>query len=101
MPGTVTDDIEIIVTGHGGGGGNVPAGGDDDGGDGGSGLPAIPQRAYYTALQVGLAGMPQLPVLAVHRCSVSCCCWRAEKLSNWPAKIRKKGMRKVFATGGA
>jgi len=56
MPGTVTDDIEIIVAGHGGGGG-VPAGGDDDGGDGGSGLPAIPRRAYFTAMQVGLAGI--------------------------------------------
>jgi cytochrome c oxidase subunit 3 len=57
MPGTVTDDIEIIVAGHGGGGGGVPAGGDDDGGDGGSGLPAIPRRAYFTAMQVGLAGI--------------------------------------------
>jgi cytochrome c oxidase subunit 3 len=57
MPGTVTDDVEIIVTGtsRGGGGGNVPAGGDD--GDGGSGLPAIPRRAYFTALQFGLAGI--------------------------------------------
>jgi cytochrome c oxidase subunit 3 len=57
MPGVVTDDIEIIVTGHGRGGGGVPAGGDGDGGDGGSGLPAIPRRAYFTALQVGLAGI--------------------------------------------
>ena len=59
MPGTVTDDIEIVVTGtsRGGGGGGVPAGGDGDGGDGGSGLPAIPRRAYYTALQLGLAGI--------------------------------------------
>src|SRR3990170_8080150 len=56
MPGTLTDDIEIIEAGHGGGGG-VPAGGDDDGGDGGSGLPAIPRRAYYTAMQLGLAGI--------------------------------------------
>ena len=43
--------------GRGGGGGSVPAGGDDDGGDGGSGLPAIPRRAYFTAMQVGLAGI--------------------------------------------
>jgi len=60
MPGTVTDDIQIIVTstGRGRGGGDVPAGGDDDGGDGnGSGLPAIPRRAYYTAMQLGLAGI--------------------------------------------
>ena len=59
MPGTVTDDIEIILsgTGRGGGSGNVPAGGDDDGGAGGSGLPAIPRRAYYTAMQLGLAAI--------------------------------------------
>ena len=56
MPGTLTDDIEIIEAGHGRGGG-VPAGGDDDGGDGGSGLPAIPRRAYFTAMQLGLAGI--------------------------------------------
>ena len=36
MPGTITDDIEIIDAGHGGGT-DVPAGGDDDGeGSGGS-----------------------------------------------------------------
>ncbi len=57
MPGTVSDDIEIIVTGRRGGGGGVPAGGDDDGGDGGSGLPAIPRRAYFTAIQLVLAGI--------------------------------------------
>ena len=59
MPGTVTDDPQVIVTGtsRGGGGGDVPAGGDDDGGEGSSGLPAIPTRAYYTALQLGLAGI--------------------------------------------
>ena len=56
MPGTLIDDIEIIEAGHGGGG-SVPAGGDDDGGDGGSGLPAIPRRAYFTAMQLGLAGI--------------------------------------------
>ena len=56
MPGTLTHDIEIIEAGHGRGGG-VPAGGDDDGGDGGSGLPAIPRRAYFTAMQLGLAGI--------------------------------------------
>src|SRR3972149_2037130 len=59
MPRTVTDDVEIIVTGasRGGGGSDVPAAGDGDGGPGGSGLPAIPRRAYYTALQLGLAGI--------------------------------------------
>src|SRR4051812_13848390 len=56
MPGTVIDDIEIIETGRGGGGTGIPAGGDDDG-HGGSGLPAIPRRAYYTAMQVGLAAI--------------------------------------------
>ena len=55
MPGTLTPDIEILDAGHGGGGG-VPAGGDDDG-DSGSGLPRIPQRAYYTAVQLALAGI--------------------------------------------
>ncbi len=57
MPGTVIDDIEIIQTGKGGGGTGVPAGGDDDGGNGQGGLPAIPRRAYYTAMQLGLAGI--------------------------------------------
>src|SRR3954465_5512328 len=56
MPGTLIDDIEIIETGRGGGGTDIPAGGDGDG-DGSSGLPAIPRRAYYTAMQVGLAGI--------------------------------------------
>jgi cytochrome c oxidase subunit III len=58
MPGIVTDDIELIVTGRGrGGGGGVPAGGDDDSGGNGSGLPSIPRRAYYTAMQFGLAAI--------------------------------------------
>jgi cytochrome c oxidase subunit III len=57
MPGTITDDIEIIDAGHGGGT-DVPSGGDDDGdGHGGGGLPAIPQRAYFTAIQLALAGI--------------------------------------------
>jgi cytochrome c oxidase subunit III len=57
MPETLTPDLEIIEAGHGGGGGDVPAGGDDDGGDSGSGLPGIPQRAYYTAIQLALVGI--------------------------------------------
>jgi cytochrome c oxidase subunit 3 len=57
MPGTFTDDVEIIEAGQGGGGGDIPAGGDDDGGDSGSGLPAIPSRAYFTAVQLALAGI--------------------------------------------
>src|SRR6202790_1448455 len=57
MPGTITDDIEIIDAGHGGGT-DGPCGGDDDGdGHGGGGLPAIPQRAYFTAVQLALAGI--------------------------------------------
>src|SRR5712671_3488275 len=56
MPGTVTEDIEIIDAGHGGGTG-TPAGGDDD--DGGSSGPRrpVPRRAYFTALQLGLAAI--------------------------------------------
>jgi cytochrome c oxidase subunit III len=57
MPGTIIDDVEIIDAGHGGGT-DVPSGGDDDGdGHGGGGLPAIPQRAYFTAIQLALAGI--------------------------------------------
>src|ERR1700722_4448627 len=56
MPGTITDDIEIIDAGHGGGT-DVPAGGDGDGDGEGSGLPAIPRRAYFTAIQLALAGI--------------------------------------------
>jgi cytochrome c oxidase subunit 3 len=56
MPGTITDDIEIIDAGHGGGT-DVPAGGDGDGDGSGGGLPAIPRRAYYTAIQLALAGI--------------------------------------------
>jgi cytochrome c oxidase subunit III len=55
MPGTVTEDVEIIDAGHGGGTG-TPAGGDDDGGSSGSRRP-VPRRAYFTALQLGLAAI--------------------------------------------
>ena len=55
MPGTITDDVEIIDAGRGGGT-DVPAGGDDDGESGG-GSPGIPQRAYFTVIQLGLAGI--------------------------------------------
>jgi cytochrome c oxidase subunit III len=55
MPGTITDDVEIIDAGHGGGT-DVPAGGDDDGESGG-GSNGIPQRAYFTVIQLGLAGI--------------------------------------------
>jgi cytochrome c oxidase subunit III len=55
MPGTITDEIEIIDSGHGGGTG-VPAGGDDDG-EGSGGSREMPQRAYFTVIQLGLAGI--------------------------------------------
>jgi cytochrome c oxidase subunit 3 len=55
MPGTITDEIEIIGAGHGGGT-DVPAGGDDDG-EGSGGSPEMPQRAYFTVIQLGLAGI--------------------------------------------
>src|SRR5260370_34586980 len=56
MPGTVAEDIELLDAGHGGGTG-TPAGGDDD--DGGSSGPRrpVPRRAYFTALQLGLAAI--------------------------------------------
>ena len=56
MPGTVLDDIEIIDAGHGGGT-DIPAGGDDDGEGSGSVLPRIPERAYFTVVQLALAGI--------------------------------------------
>ena len=55
MPGTITDEIEIIDAGHGGGTG-VPAGGDDDG-EGSGGSWQMPQRAYFTVIQLGIAGI--------------------------------------------
>jgi cytochrome c oxidase subunit III len=54
MPGAITDEIEVVRGRRDGGGGD--AGGGDDGGDSG-GLPRIPQRAYYTILQLSLAGI--------------------------------------------
>jgi len=56
MPGTLTDDLEIIEAGHGGGT-DIPAGGDDDGDSSGSNLPRIPERAYFTVIQLALAGI--------------------------------------------
>ena len=55
MPGTVIEDIEIIDAGRGGGTG-TPAGGDDDSGSSG-GRRRVPRRAYFTALQLGLAAI--------------------------------------------
>jgi cytochrome c oxidase subunit III len=55
MPGTIIDDVQIIDAGRGGGT-DVPAGGDDDG-EGAGGSNGIPQRAYFTVIQLGLAGI--------------------------------------------
>lgn len=55
MPGTILDEIELIDAGRGGGT-PPPAGGDDDGGGSGSRRP-VPRRAYFTALQLGLAAI--------------------------------------------
>jgi cytochrome c oxidase subunit 3 len=55
MPGTVAQDIEIINAGHGGGT-RPPAGGDDDSGSSGP-LHPVPRRAFFTALQLGLAAI--------------------------------------------
>jgi cytochrome c oxidase subunit III len=55
MPGTVAEDFEIIDAGRGGGTG-TPAGGDDDSGPSGP-LHPVPRRAYFTALQLGLAAI--------------------------------------------
>ena len=51
MPGTITDELEIIDAGRGGGN-DVPAGGDDDGEGSGGGSRGIPQRAYFTVIQL-------------------------------------------------
>lgn len=56
MPGTIIDDIEVLGAGRGGGT-DIPAGGDDDFGNSGNGLPRIPSRAYFTAVQLALAGI--------------------------------------------
>ena len=56
MPGAISDEIEILNDAGHGGGGDVPAGGDDDSGSGRGG-PRVPERAYYTAVQLALAGI--------------------------------------------
>src|SRR6202051_377307 len=55
MPGTILDEVELIDAGHGGGT-PPPAGGDDDG-DSSGGRQRVPRRAYFTALQLGLAAI--------------------------------------------
>jgi len=56
MPGTVTEEIEIMDAGHGESP-PPPPGGDDDGGSGGGGAAAVPRRAYFTAISLGLAAI--------------------------------------------
>jgi cytochrome c oxidase subunit III len=56
MPGTIVDEIEVINAG-GGGGTDVPAGGDDDAGGSDGALGGVPRRAYFTAIQLGMAGI--------------------------------------------
>src|SRR5712691_9469158 len=55
MPGTVTEEIEIMDAGHGES--PPPPAGDDDGGSGGGGAAAVPRRAYFTAISLGLAAI--------------------------------------------
>jgi len=55
MPGAITDEIEVLQGGRSGGP-DVPAGGDDDGNPGG-GRSGVPERAYFTAVQLALAGI--------------------------------------------
>jgi cytochrome c oxidase subunit III len=55
MPGTIVDDVELIDADHGGGT-PPPNGGDGDGDSPGSRRP-FPKRAYFTALQLGLAAI--------------------------------------------
>src|SRR5487761_154593 len=55
MPGSATEDLELIDAAHGGGT-DTPAGGDDDSGSSGPLRPG-PRRAYFTALQLGLAAI--------------------------------------------
>ncbi len=55
MPGTVFDDVELIDAGRGNGT-PPPAGGDGDGDGHGTRRP-FPRRAYFTALQLGLAAI--------------------------------------------
>jgi cytochrome c oxidase subunit III len=55
MPGTILDDVELIDAGRGNGT-PPPDGGDGDGDGHGSRRP-FPRRAYFTALQLGLAAI--------------------------------------------
>jgi len=55
MPGTITEEVEIIDSGRGDSP-PPPAGGDDDGSSGG-GAAAVPRRAYFTGISLGLGAI--------------------------------------------
>src|SRR2546423_2666132 len=56
MRATTHAEIKEMAGGRAGGR-EVPAGGDDDGGGADGGSRGIPQRAYFTVIQLGLAGI--------------------------------------------
>ena len=55
MPGVILDELERIDAGRGAGG-DLPPGGGDDGNSGGR-FPRVPERAYFTVVQLSLAGI--------------------------------------------
>src|SRR5579862_9106794 len=55
MPGAILDELERIDAGRGAGGDPPPAGGDD--GNSGGGFHRVPERAYFTVVQLALAGI--------------------------------------------
>jgi cytochrome c oxidase subunit 3 len=56
MTGTIIDDVEVLDAGRGGGT-DIPAGGDGDNEGSRGGSPAVPTRAYFTGIQLALAGI--------------------------------------------
>lgn len=55
MPGTFVDDVETIHSDQGGTPPPPPCGGEDD--DSGGGGRAVPRRAYFTGISLGLAAI--------------------------------------------
>jgi cytochrome c oxidase subunit 3 len=55
MPGAILDELERVDAGRGAGGDPPPAGGDD--GNSGSHFHRVPERAYFTIVQLSLAGI--------------------------------------------
>src|SRR5579862_9031464 len=55
MPGAILDELERIDAGRGAGGDPPPAGGDD--GNSGGHFHRVPERAYFTVVQLSLAGI--------------------------------------------